>query len=548
VGAAEPAFTSVGDVGGGPPPPIPLPTNIQMNASILPVSGVQGGRGLLTFLKGDFTADKELLLADSGSLALAPHLGKAPQNSLVVSNLSPDGAGSPSNQKLPLEFSVFNITFPSFNQPPTSNVQLGTEGTSRIEQSEQLAQFARSSSIDPDNILASVPGPGAQPACEISLNSCFEIILAAGVGGLERPDQNVDVDAGIDGAIQVRSASTLNSGEREVTLKNGVVLSENTLVHLALQEKTNNSFSGLEPTLGQAIKGAAVSILGEPGDPAIVHVEDRILAIVEGSRIQPDNAGVTTALVAVLDGTLRGPVVPSAIGKDAAGVDALREHVSPVVETIDSSVEVTTGFMVGSTANIDQTDVLDQAILEASSPLLAMIRSAVTTKEGFAHVAGQNAKIEANLLPGDALVRLAASDLVVNGNLFTAMGGAQLIVDGGSLLSVQGGSTASLNGGVFVSVGSGSLFSLTNGDLVDFGTGSNVVNVSNTLCASGACFAPFANPGWQVAGNPADFSAPSGFNPFVDLGTFSDGSVNTLNVGQDSAILSVESGGSIQIQ
>jgi hypothetical protein len=133
--------------------------------------------------------------------------------------------------------------------------------------------------------------------------------------------------------------------------------------------------------------------------------------------------------------------------------------------------------------------------------------------------------------------------------LFNVTGGGQLIVNG-SLVSVQGGSSLTLNGGVFANVGAGSLFSLTNGALVDFGTGTNVVNVSNDLCAGGSgCFSPFANPAYQVAGSPADFSAAPGFEPFSDLGTFADGSVNTLNVGsQDTAILAVEPGGTIKLE
>ena len=542
-------FRNIGSTGDGGTPPIPLPSNVQTGGSLWPPNGMPGGQGLLTFIRGDFTADKELLLADSGILASAPHLGKAPQNSLVVSDLSPNGVGSPSNQQLPLNVSAFGTrhhkrTFQDFNPSPTSNAQLGVEGTSRMEQSEQLAQFARSP-IDPSNILASLPDTSAEFPCPFSALSCFEVILAAGLGALEKPDPKPESDAGVDASIQVRSALT---GDRTVTLKKGVVAGGNTLVNLALQEKTNDSFSGLEATLGQAIQSSAVSILGEPGDPAIVEVQDRVLAILGDSRIQAADPMLTTALLTVLDGTLRGPVEPSVIGNDAAGGDILREGVSPIIEMIDSSAEVSTAVMIGSTANTGQTGDLDQALLEASSPLLAMMESSLTTASDFGRVAGQNAKLDATLLPGDALVRLNASDMMVNGNLFTVTGGGQLNIVNGSLLSVQAGSTVTLAGGVFVNVGPSSLFSLTNGSLVDFGMGNNVVNVSNSLCAGGGCFAPFANPAWQVAGNPADFSAPASFNPFVDLGTFPDGSVNTLNVGQGSAILSVAPGGTIQIQ
>jgi hypothetical protein len=377
--------------------------------------------------------------------------------------------------------------------------------------------------IDPDNILASVPRGG----CDISQLSCFEIILAEGLEKFENP-QKVSPDAGIDGTIQVRSASTMDPrifGNRVVTLKKGVVLG-NTQVSLALQEKTNDGFSGLEATLGQEVQAAAVSILGTPGDPAIVNIEDRILAVLGGSRIQPADPSVTTALLAVKDGRLRGPVVPPVIGQDAVGDDIFREDVSPVIEMIGGSAEVTTGVMVGSTANAGQTGDLDQALLEASSPLLAMIQSSMTTSSDFGRVAGQNAKLVATLIPGDALVRLNASSLMINGNLFNVTGGGQLIVNG-SLVSVQGGSSLTLNGGVFANVGAGSVFSLTNGALVDFGVGNNVVNVSNDLCAAGGCFAPFANPAYQVAGSPADFSVAPGFDPVLDVGTFQDGSVNT---------------------
>ncbi len=543
------SFFSAENVGGGSPPFSGFDTNVQSGTSLWPVNGTSGGQGVLNFVNGDFTADKELLLADSGLLASAPHLGKVPQNSLVVSDLRPAGSISPSNQKIPLNFALFNIpasrlpvAIPDPNPSPTSNPQLGVEGSSRLSQSEQLAQFARSSLIDPDDILAAVPDTSAEFPCQLSAISCFELILAAGLGGLEQPDPKVDSDAGIDGTVQVRSAST------GVTLKKGVVLTSDTQVALALQEKTNESFSGLETTLGQAVQASAVSILGEPGDPAIVKMEDRTLAILEGSRIQPANSMFSTALLSILDGTLLGPVELSVIGKDANGIDLLRDEVSPIIEIIDGSAEVTTGVMVGSTANSGQTGDLDQALLEASSPLLAMLGGTLETASDFGRVAGQNAKLNGTLLPGDALVRLNASSMMVNGNLFNVTGGGQLNVINGSLVSLQDGSTLTLAGGAFVNVGTGSLFSLTNGALVDFGTGNNVVNLSNSLCAGGGCFSPFSNPNWQVAGNQGDFSAPAGFNPFVDLGTFNDGSMNTVNISPDSAILSVQPGGSIQIQ
>ena len=527
------------------------PGNIQQNAALTAGLELAGGVGLLSFVEGDFIADQELLLADSGPLATAPHLGKAPQNALVVKDLSPIGLGNPSNQKLPLEFGSFATNFPNFDQEKTSDVQIGTDGSnqgnsaSRLAQLEHLTEFARQP-LDPENVLAALPDASAEFPCLISPGSCYEIILAAGLGGLETPDPKPEPGAGIDGSIQVRSSSSPGDN-RVVTLTKGVAL-EKTQVKLALQKKTNASFLGLAPTLGQAIQGSAVSILGEPGEPALVNAEDRILGILNGSNIQGASNTLTTALLAVLDGTLRGPVTPSVVGQDASGIDIVRSDIAPIIEVIDGSAEVTTGVMVGSTAKTGQSmDPALQSLVEASSPLIAMIRSSVTTASDFARVAGESARLEASLVPADALVRLNASNLIVNGNLFNVTGGGELIVNG-NLLSAEGGTMVDIIGGTFVNVGAGSIFSLTNGALVDFGTGINKVTVSNTLCSNGGCFSPFANPGFQVSGNPADFSAPSGFNPFVDVGTFSDGSINTLDIGSDAAILSVEPGGSIQIQ
>jgi len=509
--------------------------NIQVIGALLPPGGIAGGPGLLTLVDGNFVAENELLLADSGFLADAAHLGKAPHNFLAVKELAPEGDDSVSNQRLPLEFA-------SFNQPSTSQVQLGVESSNRQEQAEQLAQFARSTSINPDNIFASVPEGGASVPCQTLLD-CFEIILAVGKGGTF---SNPDPDSGVDGTIQVRSASTIDptpGDNRLVTLTKGVVL-VNTRVSLTPQQKTQESFSGLNPMLGPPIQSSAVSILGEPGNPALLNIEDRTLAILDGSRIEPANSGVSTALLAVLDGTLRGAITEPLIGKGATGNEVMRQDVPPVIEMIDGDAQVTNGIVVASTAMAGQTSELDQTLLEASSPLIAMIRSTMTTEGDFGRIAGRNAKFEANLMAGDALVRLDASSMMVSGNLFNVSGGGSLLVNG-TLVFLNQGSTLNVNGVLVNVIGNGSTFSLTNGALVEFGAGANTLTISNNLCAGGGCFSPFSgNPNWQVSGNSANFSAPAGFNPFLGLGS----TQNTVSVGPDSAILSVEGGGAINIQ
>ncbi|MGD9852560.1 MAG: hypothetical protein AB7T38_14975 [Nitrospirales bacterium] len=527
-------------VGGGGGEGNPNPGNIQNSGSLIPQQGVAGGQGLLLYTNSEFLAAKELFLVDNNADAnTSPHKGKVPQSPLVISTLTPTPVFNnvtPTNEFIP-------PVFPSLAQGATTDVQLGVVGGTREEVLQQLAQWLRSPSIDPDTPLQGITVNGAGVNCSTILN-CAELIWALGQNGTF---QFPGFDAGVDGAIQARSSGS------QITLKHGVSL-VNTHVDISgvstigQPTKTSQFFSQLNPSLGNQLDGSLVSILGNPGTPAKVMVEDRLLGILDNSQVQPQNSNLSTSLIAILDSELKGPVAPPVIGKDGNGQDIVRADIPSLVEVVDSSVEVENGVVVASTASSGQNGVLDQALLEASSPLLAMIRGSFETSSDFGRVAGQNAKLVANLISGDSLIRVDASSFTVNGNLFSVTGGGQFLVSGGSLLSVQGNSTVNLNNGVFVSVGAGSLFSLTGGGLVNFGTGQNVVNVSNNLCGGGGCFAPFSNPAWQVAGDPSSFSAAAGSNPFIDLGNFADGSVNTLNIAPGSAILQVQPGGTIQIQ
>ena len=516
------------------------PGNIQSGSSLFPQQGVAGGQGLLMYTNGDFLAAKELFLIDNNSNPnTAPHKGKVPQTPLVISTLTPTPAFNnmtPTNEFIP-------PIFPSFSQGATTDVQLGVDGGTREQVLQQLAQWLRSPSIDPANPLQGITINGAGVSCSTVLD-CAELIWALGQNGTF---QFPGFDAGVNGAIQARSAGSPITLTHGATLVNtNVAISS--LDTLGQPTQTSQYFSNLDPSLGNRLDGSLLAILGNPGLPALVTVEDRLLGILDNSHVTPQNANQSTALLAILDSELTGPTTPPVIGKDANGQDIVRTDVPSLIEVFDSTVEVENGVVVGSTASSSQNGLLDQALLEASSPLLAMIRGTLETSSDFGRVAGQNAKIIANLLPGDSLIRVDASSFTVNGNLFSVTGGGQLFVNGGSLLSVQGTSTVNINNGVFVSVGAGSLFSLTGGGLVNFGSGQNVVNISNNLCAAGGCFAPFSNPALLVAGDPSGFSATAGSTPIIDVGTFSDGSVNTLNIAPGSAVLQVQPGGTIQIQ
>ena len=301
----------------------------------------------------------------------------------------------------------------------------------------------------------------------------------------------------------------------------------NNVVFIDRQDTTEATFLPFTGVLGYNDidgLGTVVAVTGTPGNPSNKQFEDRVIGILDGTTLQPRDGSVTAGLISVQDSTLIGPAT------------------APLIEVIDSTVETNFAVTVGATVFPGNNDPLDQALIEASSPLLAMIRGDFTANTEFGLVAGQNAELRADMA-GDALVQLDASSMVVNGNLFRVTNGGVMNVMNASLVSLSNGSTFSLNGGAFVSVEAGGTFTLTNGALVNFGAGTNTVNVTNTLCASG-CFTPFPHlPDIQVAGNPANFSAPSGYQPFVNAG----GS-NTVNITPGSAILNVQGGGQITIQ
>lgn len=325
-----------------------------------------------------------------------------------------------------------------------------------------------------------------------------------------------------------------------------VVLVNNTQALIDRQATTEAVFMPFADDLGYTVDelGAVVVVAGTPGNPSVVESDDRLLAVLDGSSLKPAAPSVITGLIGIQDSTLKGPTTPPVIGQDAQGNDIVRSDIPPLIEVIDGEVETNFAVSVGSTSLTKSNDPLDQALLVASAPLLAMIRGTFTANTEFGLVAGKNAELRANL--AGALVSLDASSMVVNGNLFRVTKGGLLNVTG-NLLSLTGGSTFSLNGGSLVSVESGSVFTLQNGALVNFGTGTNTVNITNSLCSGGGCFSPFANPSFHVAGNPANFSAPNGFDPFVNVGNLPDGSVNTVNVAPGSAVLEVQNGGQITI-
>jgi hypothetical protein len=145
-----------------------------------------------------------------------------------------------------------------------------------------------------------------------------------------------------------------------------------------------------------------------------------------------------------------------------------------------------------------------------------MVNSTMTTTGNFIDLSGAapgNSKglLSATLVPGDALVRLDASRLTINGNLLNLANGATASVTG-HLFSLTNGSSLTVNG-VLVNLAGNSVLNLTSTAFGAFGAGANSLTISNSACNSG-CTAISGFPGLRVAGG-GTVTLPSGFTPFA---------------------------------
>jgi hypothetical protein len=150
---------------------------------------------------------------------------------------------------------------------------------------------------------------------------------------------------------------------------------------------------------------------------------------------------------------------------------------------------------------------IDTALLEASAPVLRLLNGAVLITAQHAIDLASQSKVS---IPGDVLVSLNASRLLVQqGHLVNVGGGSRLVV--GDLVALGGGSTLSILNGALLNVSGGSI--VTIGDsLVRFTGAGNLVSVTNSL-------APTALIGGIPVYAPRGGLSVTGSNALAGLGT-----------------------------
>jgi len=160
----------------------------------------------------------------------------------------------------------------------------------------------------------------------------------------------------------------------------------------------------------------------------------------------------------------------------------------------------------------NEVDV-DTGLLKATLPLLAMLRSDMTTGDGFVKVIGRST-FTANV-PNDALVLLDASTLTIQNGSLVNVGnvgaGVSSVSITGTFVSLANGSTLNIFNGGLATVGVGGTFTL-DGAIASFSGGGNTLNFTNNLCPPGACTSHPDSSLIQIFG-PVNFVKQPNYNP-----------------------------------
>jgi FecR-like protein len=236
---------------------------------------------------------------------------------------------------------------------------------------------------------------------------------------------------------------------------------------------------------------------------------DSVMVVAPGStaslagpllRSTDTNLTVATSLLTVLPGgsfvsSTTDPLVSIKGGTHALGTDVAMFDLAGSGTALDAD----TGLMLatttalktggslfeadGATITTNQAVRVDQALLEASAPLLHLKNGSQLTSATDAIALGGQSRLTSTAA---SLVALNASRMLVSmGSLVNVSGGSVLNVSG-NLVSLSNASMLSLLNGSLLSVSGGSLASI-GGSLVSFGgSGGNLLSVSNNFCG-GSC-------------------------------------------------------------
>jgi FecR-like protein len=267
-----------------------------------------------------------------------------------------------------------------------------------------------------------------------------------------------------------------------------------------------------------------------------------------GPLLQATNSDLTVpfSLVSAIQGGSLVSTTTDPLVQLAGGTHSLGSMGLPIFEIagVNTAVDASTGLTLGTdqplqtqgvlldtsqaTVNAHQAVRVDNALLEASAPLLALrAGTQMTTATDAIQLSYQ-----ATVTSLGSIVRLDRSALTVaQGAALNLAGGSVLRVTG-DLFSLINGSTLSLLNGPLVSLSGGSILSV-NGALVGFGgTGGNLVSVANSLC-----------PCTTIGGLPVSLTNGALASNVTIAGAIKNSGLGSLNVAPNAAVIRVDGAG-----
>jgi hypothetical protein len=521
----------------------------------------------------------ELLLVDSGALTEAPHGGRAPVGTLVVrginqgTGLSLGIAGSgneqfDSTQPNPQQLDKVPTIIVPFEDDPrlkaVTNDRLVLGDNQRVDTLERVNGSIQSSQSETEDIIIS------DFSSRRDGKSCTNCRIAPRNG----------FNSYVDARVTARSTSVSSD---PTLLLGGVVLDDGTSFTaspqltrifqidpppdndpLKLQISATQTYFVKKGT-GIEFDTSVAAVVANEDNPAFAAIEDRVLAVLRGSQIQPENESTRTALLSVLDSQFIGPTTtPTSIVDGQRVPNRKNNQVPPLLElsAVDeegnpvgeqSIVKATSAVVVRSTGI--GAGILDGALLEASSPILTLAHSQMFASGHLIDLAGRGPNgqplLAANI-PGDALVRLDRGSVNVNGNLLNLANGASANVNG-HIFSIANGSSLNINGMLF-SLAGNSILRLNSDAFGIFHGEGNTLRLANNLCAGGeGCGVLTDHLGQQyqhenqplrVSGVTGNVSLPEGFVPFKSP----NATPQNLEILPEAALFHVEAGSELHIK
>lgn len=195
------------------------------------------------------------------------------------------------------------------------------------------------------------------------------------------------------------------------------------------------------------------------------------------------------------------------------GTDRPLQHAGSLLETSRATVSA------------PQAVRIDNALLEATAPLLALRNGSTLTTTTDAVQLSYQAKVTSL----GSLVKLDSSTMIVARGAALNIAGGSLLRVTGDLFSLTNGSTLSVLSGPLVSLSGGSILSV-NGALIGFGgTGGNLVSVANNLC-----------PCTTISGIPVSLTGGALASNVSIAGAIKNGNLGSLNLAPNAAVIRVD--------